>query len=252
MRSSKPARVSKSRLEHSASPPREVAESLLAPVLKFLRQAGISERDAVAAFQSAWKTSSDQRGGSLSLTNLANPQPFVDLVGIWTRNSDYLDRAGLPRELAVGGRFGFAALVRKAQINLSPREAMAVLLEYGNVERVGSRIKLTKPFFHIRSGDSLAFEPSVRFLLDAAGNVSDSLSKRADSQGRTGHFWRTVDTRELPRAKCRAYLDFVKVSSLSYLQDIDDWLSENACAPSSRAKRVRVGLGLFTLGSDAE
>lgn len=252
MRSSNSAGAGGGKLDHSLSPPDEVAERLLAPVLRFLQQAGISEKDAQAAFKSAWKSSSrDQQGASVSLTNLADPQPFVDLIGVWTRNSEYLDRQGMPRELSIGGRLGFASLLRRANVNLSTKSALAVLLDYGNVERAGKRVKLIKPFFHIRSRDSLAFEPSVRFLLDAAGNVSDSLSRREGPRGEEDdHFWRTVDTKELPRAKRRAYLEFVKASSLSFLQDIDDWLSENACVPRSRAKRVRVGLGLFTLGSD--
>jgi hypothetical protein len=44
----------------------------------------------------------------------------------------------------------------------------------------------------------------------------------------------------------------VKASSLSFLQDIDDWLSQNANAPAIRRDNVRVGLGLFTVESVPE
>ncbi|MET0292478.1 MAG: DUF6502 family protein, partial [Steroidobacteraceae bacterium] len=187
------------------------------------------------------------------LSNLVDPKPFIELIGLWSRNPDYLDEDGLPRDLSVTGRFGFATLVRRSNLKVSTSEALSILLEYGNVELVKRKVKLTKPFFHIRSNETLAFEPSVRFLLDAAGNVSSSLSKGEGSDGKLDeHFWRSVDTHALPQAKRKEYLAFVKASSLSFLQDIDDWLSEHACAPASRAKKVRVGLGLFTLESENE
>lgn len=245
----------KALLERSAAKPSEVAEELLEPVLSFLKQAGISEANAAKAFKRAWNKSSGKRSSAVALESLKDPQPYVDLVAAWSRRSEFLSKDGLPRDLPIGGRNGFSSMVRKVAPTLEPKKALLLLHAYGNVERLpDGKVRLTKPFFHIKSDKQLAFEPSVRFLLDAARNVKQSLhdARGKGSQVKAPSFWRTVDSKNLPLARRQAYLAFVKELSLTFLQDVDDWLSENSVETSGPARVARVGLGLFTIGTAPE
>jgi hypothetical protein len=186
------------------------------------------------------------------LASLIDPQPYVDLVTTWARHPDYLDARGLPRDLTSRGKSGFASLVHRTSPKLSPAKAAETLVAYGNVQVLANRrLRLTKPFFHIRTEKTLAFEPSVRFLVDAAGNVKSSLNdvaKTKNSASQHRHFWRAVETRSIPEHRVKEFLSFVKDQSLSFLQDVDDWLSESGSPITSKRKTTRIGLGLFTFG----
>ncbi len=242
--------------EKFAANPSDVAQELLEPVLSFLQQAGITEAEASRAFRSAWIKSKKAKSAPVSLESLEDTQPFVDLVAAWSRHSAYLSKEGLPRDLPIRGQNGFASLVKKVAPKLEPRKALLLLHAYGNVERLpNGKVRLTKPFFHIKSGGRLAFEPSVRFLLDAARNVKASLRDPSAGKGRDAglqHFWRTVDSTNLPQSRRKAYLAFVKELSLTFLQDVDDWLSENSSGATRKGKTGRVGLGLYTIGTAPE
>lgn len=232
--------------------PQEVAGDLLEPVLRFLQQSGISRADAERAFQLAWASAARQHPPKVRLASLTDPQPFVDLVATWCRNPRFLDKTGLPRSLTIRGRGGFASLVREVAPSLEVNQALKVLVAYGNVERLRSgHLKLLRPFFHIRTDNRLAFEPSVRFLVDAAGNVKSSLAAGPrENAGGVRHFWRAVETRTIPRRRVRHFLQFVKDQSLTFLQDIDDWLAQNSQTKSRSL--TRVGVGMFTFGSSTE
>lgn len=236
--------------------PELVAEQLLEPILRFLHQAGISEADAKRAFAGAWKKSARRGENQVEFNSLEDPQPYIDIVGLWCRHPAFLDTSGLPRDLPLRGPSGFAALVRLVAPDMHSQNALDVLVSYGNVQKSPeNKFRLTKPFFHIRTDHALAFEPSVRFLLDAAGNVKGSLGIRhgkRSAQKRSQHFWRSVDSSYLPRSLTKEYLAFVKTLSLTFLQDIDDWLAEHSAKPGSKSKVARVGLGLFTIESSKE
>lgn len=243
-------------VERFGAKPSDIAQELLEPLLSFLQQAGISQTEASKAFRSAWNKSKKKKASPISLESLKDPQPYVDLVATWSRNSVYLNKAGLPRDLPLRGLNGFASMVRKVAPKLEPKKALLLLHAYGNVERLtDGKVRLIKPFFHIKSESRLAFEPSVRFLLDAARNVKASLRDAAPHKGvafQTQSFWRTVDSKNVPQVRRKAYLAFVKELSLTFLQDIDDWLSENSQHKASNSKTGRIGLGLFTIGTAPE
>lgn len=229
-----------------------VAEKVLEPVVSFLARAGVGKAELDSAVSKIWAKHELPRT-SVTLTTLRDPQPFVELVTAWTRDSNYLDSAGEPRDLSIRGRYGFNSLVRASSPSTSPKMALSVLQSYGNVIRLKTkRVRLAKPFFHIRGDNRLAFEPSVRFLLDAAGNVRESAGRKMALRDPAGeHFWRSVDSRVLPKRYMSAYLKFVKEHSLAFLQDVDDWLVEKATSPSKRSVKQgrRVGVGLFTFES---
>jgi hypothetical protein len=244
--------ASKERSESFETHQRAVAQELLDPVLRFIAQSGITEEDARTAFNRAWRKAQGAPGKRVKLASLADPQPYVDLVTTWARHPDYLDASGRPRDLPNRGKSGFASLVRRTSPALSPIKVAEVLVAYGNVQILPNRrLKLTKPFFHIRTGKRLAFEPSVRFLVDAAANVKSSLNDTSESRDHSNqhqHFWRAVETRSIPERRVKEFLLFVKDQSLSFLQDMDDWLSESGNSVTSKTKTTRMGLGLFTFG----
>ncbi|RYD74575.1 MAG: hypothetical protein EOP84_19675 [Verrucomicrobiaceae bacterium] len=230
----------------------EVAATVLGPVVAFLARAGVGKTDIESAVRNVYAHQKPAKK-TVKLTTLRDSEPFVNLVATWTREANYLDASGEPRDLSIRGRYGFASLARQAAPGIGAQRALEVLKDYGNIQRLENRrVRLVRPFFHIRGENTLAFEPSVRFLLDAASNVRKSSQRESGNSDPTkGHFWRSVDTRTLPREMLSSYLSFVKEHSLAFLQDVDAWLLENASTEQAkrRQRRVRVGVGLFTFES---
>jgi hypothetical protein len=235
--------------------PRAAAIEVLEPILRFMQQSGISEKDAIDAFSRAWSRAAKDRTSKVRLTELANPQPYVDAVTRWARDPAYLNTEGLPRDLPVRGKRGFAALLKASNCEEPVQRVVETLRTYGNIQVLASgKVRLRTPFLHVRAGRNLAFEPNIQFLVDAARNVRASLRDsptRGNGGSKVKPFWRAVEAQHLSKRAHAAFLAYVRQCSLTFLQDIDDWLVENGGhGARNPVPRHRVGLGLFTIGLD--
>jgi len=187
------------------------------------------------------------------MEHIGHPTAYADIVTLWTRDKEFLDRRGTPRVLAFKGRSQFAQLVRKAASGVDARKALNVLVGYGNVrkDRRG-KYELVRPFFFASSQTKMAFEPVAFFLSDASSTLSKILRRRRNS--RTPElFWRKVERASISDADADRFNTYASERSMLFLEELDDWLEAHSRGGKrSKAKLRRVGLGLFSIYSDPE
>lgn len=244
-------------MQNRLSPPttaidQKRAESLLFPIAAFLRTGGLSKKECFSSFAAAYEKSLNAKPPR-QMEHIGHPTAYADIVTLWTRDKEFLDRRGRPRNLSFRGRSEFANLVGKAAPGVDARKALRVLVAYGNVrkDRHG-KSELVRPFFFASSQTKMAFEPVAFFLSDASATLTRILRRRRDA--RTPElFWRKVESASISDADADRFNTFARERSMLFLEELDDWLEAHARQvknrkPSSR----RVGLGLFSLYSDPE
>jgi hypothetical protein len=232
----------------TAPPAEQVARDLLEPILGFLAASGMTRDTASSAFDTAWQAVGNEKS-KVRINRLPKIDLYGDLVGIWTRHPDYIDRHGRPRDLAMRGMKGFQSLVAVVDASLAADQAASVLLTYGNVSKLrNGRYRLLKSFFHVRTRSAVAFEPSARFLADASATVN-CLIHPSSASASPGLFWRVADTPNLSEEHMQSYLEYARRRSLVFLQEIDDWLQAHVGATRASKSRGRAGLGIFSICS---
>jgi len=227
---------------------REQAVSLLYPIASFFKKVGISRSQSLAALTAALE---DVHGPARKrLEHIGAPTCYADLIATWTRERRFLDRRGCPRALPLSGAHGFAALVKAACAEQEPKRLLNVLIRYKNVRRLANgKFQLVSPFFCATAGSRVAFEPVAYFLNDVTSALTHMLkSSRAPEKFR--HFWRTVDSTRISGSNARKFSAFAKERSFILLEELDDWLeAHSGDKHRRRGKRLRVGLGLFSICS---
>jgi hypothetical protein len=95
----------------------------------------------------------------------------------------------------------------------------------------------------------MAFEPIACFLNDASSTLTHTLKNTRASEG-PDLFWRTVESVQISKPNAKRFVEFARQRSLLFLFEMDDWLQAHVSvkAHSSR-KKIRVGLGLFSIYS---
>lgn len=230
------------------------ATMLLFPLAAFLRAGGLSQEEAqasfAAAFEKALRTPNARR-----FDHIGHPTRYADIVALWARDARFLDRNGRPRLLALRGKSGFNAMVREASPNSKPDDVLAVFLRYGNVRKTKEgRYELVRPFFFSSRQKSMAFEPMAYFLSDASTTLGRIL-RRTSRTHCPEVFWRKVESDHLSDAHAERFIEFLRDRSLTFLEEIDDWLEAHRTTRKKRGRNSlvrRTGLGLFSIYSEPE
>jgi len=223
------------------------AISLLYPIAAFFDRGGMSRKQSLAALAAAIdNVRKPQR--KRELEHIGTPTCYAELIAMWTRERRFLDSRGRPRSLPLSGQNGFAALARSAGAGRDPKTLINVLIRYRNVRRLNSgRFQLVSPFFRASAGSKMAFEPIVYFLNDATATLTHTLKSPGTL---TSPFWRSVQSTQISKANAEKFVEFAKERSLIFLEEMDEWLQAHSTTKyPNRKRRVRVGLGLFSIYS---
>jgi hypothetical protein len=95
----------------------------------------------------------------------------------------------------------------------------------------------------------VAFEPIAYFLSDASSALTHLL-KNSSARKKSNHFWRAVESARISPNNARKFLEFARERGLIFFEEMDDWLQAHSDSRiRSGAKRLRVGLGLFSICS---
>jgi len=222
------------------------AEALLFPIVAFLRVSGLTkeaiEKSLSRAYKRAAKSTNNRK-----IKRIGHPMRYAEAMATWVRDKRFLNTAGEPRLLKLKGKTGFAALVRTVSPGSDPSKVLAVLRRFGNVRMLrDGRYKLINPFFIILTPESIALEPTAYFLEDASATIARILTRRKRSHG-PDVFWRKVENAKLTAAAARKFLDFTRQRTLTFLEELNDWLEAHCETKANNTKRPlhRVGLGLF-------
>jgi hypothetical protein len=221
------------------------AESLLFPVVAFLRMSGLTKETIEKSLSLAY---------SRRIKRIGHPMRYADAMATWIRDKRFLNATGEPRPLKLKGKTGFAALVRAVSPGSDPLEMLTALKRFGNVRTLrDGTYKLINPFFIFLTPKSIALEPTAYFLEDASATISRILTWRKRSGG-PDVFWRKVENANLTTASARKFLDFTRQRTLTFLEELNDWLEAHCETRVNNAKlpRHRVGLGLFYIHSKPE
>jgi uncharacterized protein DUF6502 len=230
------------------------AELLLAPIAAFLHADGLSEREAEQSFKSAFHKARN-RANARRIDRIGHPTRYADIVALWTRDTRFIDTTGCPKPLTWAGKAGFRALVSEASPTSDPRAVMLVFTRYGNVRRTKEgKYKLVRPFFLTSGRKRMAFEPMAYFLSDASATLGRILTRTSHSRA-PELFWRKVETVCLSETTAKRFIEFVSHRSLTFLEEVDEWLDAQRSAKNDRLAHEsfrRVGLGLFSIYSEPE
>lgn len=227
------------------------ATSLLFPIATFFRSAGLSATAAERSFDRAMRRAARLRTPR-TMENIGHSTVYADVVARWRRDARFLDSAGSPRDLPLAGRNGFAALVHSIGARASAKTMLAVLSRYGNVKKLSDgKYRLINPFFFITSPSAMAFEPMASFLCDVTSTFNQIVRRSASSR-EPKLFWRKVESVSVPNRAIDEFITFIGHRSLTFLEEIDDWLEAHAGDSHSRVPRRRVGLGLFSIYSEPQ
>ena len=233
---------------------RDRAEALLSPIAAFLLAGGMTRRTAQESFAAAIEKAQSLAGGR-RIDHIGHPTHFADIVGRWAHDKRFVDDRGRPRLLAWSGKNQFTSLVRGIDGTLDPRLVLSVLTRYGNVRKVkGARYALARQFFFTSTHETMAFEPMAYFLADASATLGRILNRAKRSRA-PELFWRKVECTELSERAVKSFMAFARDKSLDFLEHLDDWLVARQGVENRRRRSKsfrRVGLGLFTIQSDAE
>ncbi len=231
---------------------RKRAESLLYPLVAFLRTGGLNKKECMRSFMGALDKALSNKTPR-RMEHIGHPTEYADIVTLWTRNKLFLDSGGRPRCLKLRGRASFTDLVELTRSGIEPKAALKVLVRYGNVRRRrDSTYELTRPFFFSTSQKKMAFEPVAFFLSDASATLSRILKRQSNSRG-PELFWRKVESAAISDSDAKKFNVFASERSLLFLEELDDWLQAHSrSAKSGESRHRRVGLGMFSICSDRE
>jgi Family of unknown function (DUF6502) len=209
---------------------RRRAFETLRPLIHVLRACGISEGilrcESERAYRRYARTSS--RG---VWTDRAEFRQLARVLTVWSRDPAFIDEAGSPRRLTLGGGTGsFAALLRKARVSMAVEEVLADLRALGSVRRCGrGRVRLASSVLPGILGTRVLAAP----ILDAVRRFTEAVEHDlCDGQTaeRRMHRWAgstRVDPRQLPEVQ-----RFVSSCGETFLDAVQDKLL--ACAIAHR------------------
>lgn len=224
------------------------AEALLFPIAAFLRAGGLSKKAAMSRLAMAYERSQSLEG-TRRIEHIGHPMVYADIVALWSHDARFLGTGGRPRPLALEGRDQLRALIRKIDPKCDPRDAIRVLIRFGNVRRDREgKYHLVKPLFFTSTSNAMAFEPIAYFLSDASATLGRILRRTSRTRG-PELFWRKVECSGISGDNARRFVAFVRERGQDFLEELDDWLESRAGRRRSRTRSRRVGIGLFSIDS---
>jgi hypothetical protein len=161
----------------------------------------------------------------------------------WHRETQYLTREGLPRNLGLDGKFGLRSLIGAHY----PR---------GKVEAVFLKLKQTG-LIKAKRGDRWA--PTARhariseLTQETLSHVSEGVTKFIETVTQNAAastkedllFERSCKVTRLPRSDASAFREFARQQAFTFLIAVDDWL-ESRVARNQKVRKETCTAGVFT------
>ena len=225
--------------------------TLLAPILRFLRESGASREDVLRIVEGYFEQRVKHTKAARVRRVLLNNE-CARLISNWRVLPEFIDRTGYPRDLSIAGDRGFRSLAKISAARSRPAELLQVLQQYGAVAKTrGGKLRLLTKMFQCKtpSGRVVAFEPNAQFIIDASRVIEDQLEHGESGGRRRGLYWRAVDNHWIPVKHVRSFLEFSKRRTMLLMEEIEDWLDEHEARLSDgRTEDLhRLGVGAFAI-----
>ena len=224
-------------LQHSAY-------RVLRPIVRVLRECGLSQRGLVAAAQSACKLypKVNNRGVWIEHSEYLE---LADVVTVWVRNVEFINESGDPIKLKIHGRGkSFSYLLRKAHVRLNRKRALQQLESLGAVKVCdrGRSVRLVSHVLITVRNRHFLIAPTLVELRRFAETIEHNVCERpSPRQGRMHRLAQsaTVDPAQLPEIE-----RFVRLNGQSFVDSVDEKLT--SCAAKTRkARTVKYGVGVY-------
>ena len=169
----------------------------------------------------------------------------VRVLSAWTRDADFLDAQGQPRDLALNdGEASFAALVRRYSGDMPVRAVLDELLRVGAVSRLADGgLRLVQRAF-VRRGAADKIELLGSEVADLVHTIDHNI-EHGDSDPR---FQRRVMYHEVPPSLITEFRKISATQAMALLVKLDRWLADKSAeadaAPKTNEPLVRLGMGI--------
>jgi DNA-binding transcriptional MerR regulator len=233
------------------------AEQLLIPQIRFLRAAGVTLEELNQILQSEFRRRMPkEKLGRVERVSVAMADCCGTLIANWKTRPEYLNGNGYPRDLALRGNSSFAQLSRLSAPDVTPTTLFKLLQRFGAIKKLPSRrFRLTSKLFNCThpTGQVIAFEPNVGFLIDAAHVLEDQIRGHAPGRQHPMRYWREVENATVPAEFSREFIAFSKRRVMALMEEIEDWLDQHKMVkrPKRAKKLMRLGVGLFAIAEQS-
>ncbi len=164
----------------------------------------------------------------------------------WHTDPDFTGDDGRPADLANDdSESGFETLLRRYAGDLPHGAVRKELLQRGLIEELNDdRIRVLKRDFVISSTDPAMVRQFALALHDHAATLEHNLDDDRDGSPR---FEGMADNISMPRRTAKKFEELVARRGLSFLEEIDTWLSDNEQDDGDDRRTVRLGVGIYLI-----
>lgn len=162
----------------------------------------------------------------------------------WTRDGDFLDTSGAPRELDAEGEVSFATLVRRYSGDMPARAVRDELVRVGAVQiRDDGRLALQERAY-VPQGSTV---DKIGILGTDVADLIDTIDHNLQHGMTDPRFQRKVMYHSIPAPALPAFRKLSAAQSQALLEKFDRWLAEHDTdlPPAGGELRARVGVGIY-------
>ena len=166
------------------------------------------------------------------------------VLQLWHADPRFIDESGRPKDLPfTGDEVSFSTLVRVAGGDVPPGAVRAELLDAGAVSELeGGKIKPMKRYFVPADVGEDLLVGFTHFVMPVLAGLARNTGRYCDQP----FIQRLAYSDRLTAAAVPLFREISQVRAASFLQGIDDWLSQNESTDdASTAELHRVGIGVF-------
>lgn len=161
----------------------------------------------------------------------------------WHKETPYLTREGLPRDLEVTGKFGLRSLIRTHYPSRKFEAVFTKLKKTGLIEERGAE-RWAPTAKHARISE-LSLE-TLAHLSEGVARFVETVTQNVAAASKDDLlFERSCKVSKLPRSDAPAFREFVRQQAFTFLIAVDDWL-ETRVAKGSKSRARTCTAGVFT------
>ncbi len=244
--------------------------SLLRPVVRLMIALGFNARDFVEVAKTVYvevaSTEYGKRGRQTNMSRVAvltgltrrevsrlrkvsthDPLPLMDplasvgkVLAHWHQESPYIDSHGQPRQLSLKD---FRHLLDTHRGDIPQQTIEKELEAAGAIHIAGGIVEARSRYFMPVQLEEQAVERFGRVLGDVGGAICENLlcsnTEKKSFEGRAVNERVAFGSRD-------AFQKFLDRTGQSFLEDVDDWLTDHS--EPEDADAIRMGVGVYTIG----
>ncbi len=169
----------------------------------------------------------------------------------WHTDPDFLDESGDPRVLAAdGGAGSIDSLLSRYAGDLPHSAVRKELLQRSLIEELNDgRIRVLERDFVIPSLDPAMVQQMGLALHDHAKTLDYNLN---EEHGEERRFEGMADNINMSPESAEKFRELIATRGLSFLEDVDSWLSDNEVTEDTPKNKVRLGVGVYLIYDESE